>query len=232
MTEFLIETTPDSTDSTSESGPAALTLSPDLARRIPPAFLDADGGLRLDLLLEAFHDQQRRLAARTRPDHADSYDIKCDHGLFAADPAIDTRLHEAGYSREQAQLLYDLAAERLLPLLRDMAGELEADRELDRLISHFGGAERWQMLSRQIQSWAERNLPADTVRALAATADGVMALHRMMASGEPGALAQRPEAGEDSADLRRLVADPRYWRDRDPGFIARVTEGFRRSYGS
>ena len=31
--------------------------------------------------------------------------------------------------------------------------------------------------------------------------------------------------------LDEMMRDPRYWRQRDPEFIARVTEGFRKLYG-
>ena len=27
-----------------------------------------------------------------------------------------------------------------------------------------------------------------------------------------------------------MMRDPRYWRERDPGFVAQVTEGFQRLY--
>jgi hypothetical protein len=59
-----------------------------------------------------------------------------------------------------------------------------------------------------------------------------MALRRMMASGEPGPLGQGVAAApQDEAAIRTLMRDPRYWRDRDPGLVAQVTEGFRRLYG-
>jgi len=32
------------------------------------------------------------------------------------------------------------------------------------------------------------------------------------------------------ARLRELMRDPRYWRDRDPAFVARVAEGFNRLF--
>lgn len=32
------------------------------------------------------------------------------------------------------------------------------------------------------------------------------------------------------ARLREMMRDPRYWRDRDPAFVRRVTEGFGRLY--
>ena len=31
-------------------------------------------------------------------------------------------------------------------------------------------------------------------------------------------------------DLQAMMSDPKYWRDKDPSFIAKVTEGFQRLY--
>lgn len=214
---------------------------------VPEKFWDAEAGaVRTDALLKSYLELERRLSAPPAPapetDRAappaapgvpegpDGYCIACDHGLFQPDPEVNARLHAAGFTPDQAQLLYDLAAERMLPLVQDLTGEMAADRELDRLIAHFGGPDPWREVSRQILAWAERNLPRDAVEAMAATADGVLALHRMMAGAEPTALKPGDRGGEE-AELHRMVRDPRYWRDRDPAFVAKVTEGFRRAYG-
>lgn len=212
---------------------------------VPAKFWDAEAGtIRVDALLKSYLELERRLSAPPDPaarradalkllgvpDKPDDYCIRCDHGLFDPDPDLNARLHAAGFTPDQAQLIYDLAAERLVPLLREMAADLEADREMERLVAHFGGPEKWAEISGQILAWATRNLPAPAVQAMAQTAEGVLALHRMMASGEPEAVTGGAKPDE-TADLNRLVADPRYWRDRDPAFIAKVTEGFRRVYG-
>ena len=42
--------------------------------------------------------------------------------------------------------------------------------------------------------------------------------------------APRP-AELSEATLHEMIRDPRYWRQRDPAFMARVTDGFRRLYG-
>jgi len=39
-------------------------------------------------------------------------------------------------------------------------------------------------------------------------------------------------AGQSEADLREMMNDPRYWKDRDPHFIKQVTEGFQGLYRS
>lgn len=229
--------------------PVAPDSPPARPDHVPVKFWDpAAGTIRVDALLKSYLELERKLStppdpamdtARARtllgvPDTPDEYCIRCDHGLFEPDAQINQRLFTAGYTPDQAQLLYDLAAERMLPLLREMAAGFEADRELDKLVTHFGGSEKWREMSGQILAWAERNLPPPLVAALSGTAEGVLALHRLMedGGGEPRTL--RPggvETDGGAGDLNRMVADPRYWRDRDPAFIAKVTEGFRRTYG-
>jgi len=175
--------------------------------------------------------QRRRLLGA--PETPDGYTIACDHGLFQPDPEINGRLHEAGYTADQAQLLYDLAAERMVPLIQTMAAEFQAEREVERLTARFGGEERWREVSRQLLAWAGKTLPPAAVEGLATTYEGVMALYAMMTGSEPAALSMagdRAGGGEGEAELRTLMRDPRYWRDRDPTVIARVTEGFQRLY--
>jgi Phage T7 capsid assembly protein len=62
----------------------------------------------------------------------------------------------------------------------------------------------------------------------------VLALHEMMRAREPSVLGRSDDAepGATEADLRSLMRDPRYWRDRDPALVAKVTEGFKRLYPS
>ena len=55
---------------------------------------------------------------------------------------------------------------------------------------------------------------------------------RNASSSEPAVLhdGEGPHAAPDEAALSQMMRDPRYWRDRDPDVIAKVTEGFRRLY--
>ena len=45
------------------------------------------------------------------PETPDGYEIAVDEVLGAVDPAVNARLHAAGFTGAQAQLVYDLAAE-------------------------------------------------------------------------------------------------------------------------
>ncbi len=205
---------------------------------VPDKFWDAQSGaVRVDALVKSYQELERRLAAGgpagMAPASSDGYHIACDHGLFEPCPEINARLHAAGFAPEQAQLVYDLAAERMMPLLQELVAEFQAEREVERLVAHFGGEEKWRAVSRQLLAWASKNLPAPAVEGLSTTYEGVMALYRMMTGTEPSALKRgEPQAEGGEGELHTLMRDPRYWRDRDPTVVARVTEGFQRLYPS
>ncbi|MGC2855999.1 capsid assembly protein [Novispirillum sp. DQ9] len=198
---------------------------------LPDAFWDAEAGeVRLRDLADAFSALEARAGAI--PDSPDGYEIAERHPLLASDPDLNALLHGAGFSPEQAQLVYDLAADRVLPMIEGLAAEFEADRQLVRLVDHFGGEEGWAEVSRQILAWGRSNLPAEVLNALATTYEGVIALHGMMGAGEPalGAPAGPAEAPLDEDGAKALMRDPRYWRDRDPALVRKVGKAFERLY--
>jgi hypothetical protein len=220
---------------------------------VPEKFWDPDAGsIRTDALLRSYLELERRLGRSVpkpededdeegidrlfgilgRPTAPEGYEIDPPHPLLTPDPSLNEMLHAAGFSQRQAQLVYNLAAERLLPVIDEAAGELEALRQIDRLQQHFGGQEAWRTTAAQIKSYAEANLPEELYSALAGSFEGVLALHEMMRKAEPEIVGQAGSGQlavtEDS--LRELVRDPRYWRDRDPEIVQRVTAGYRSLY--
>jgi hypothetical protein len=240
-----------------ERGEPAAAAAPPAERPadVPEKFWDAaTGALRTDALVKSYAELERKLSLLTqggdgaalsdgararllellgRPGSADGYRIEPPHGLIEPDPELNARLHEAGFTQAQAQMVYELAAERLLPAVSEVVGELDAQRQLDRLRQHFGGPEAWSGASRQIRAWAEGNLDPEVYATLASSCDGVIALHRMMQAAEPSLLDGPGGGGAGELDeqaLGEMVRDPRYWRQRDPDFVARVTEGFRKLY--
>jgi hypothetical protein len=213
--------------------------------KIPEKFRDpATGEVRVEALLKSYLELERRLSQLSGeaanfprpPASAQEYQIAVPNNLFDPDPGINDRLHQAGFSDQQAQLVYELAVEYIIPMIRDMAAELAAEREIERLVSRFGGPASWRETSRQILAWANKNLPTPVVEALATTEGGVMAIYDMMSQGNKAsrpAITARPETNPINVgqNLDAMIRDPRYWRDKDPTFIAQVTEGFRQKYG-
>lgn len=230
---------------------------PEPELEIPEKFRTADGQLRADALLKSYLALERKIggmlpapsepedraaeerlfAALGRPMNPSDYMIEKKAEWLDRDQEIDQQLHAAGFTNRQAQLVYDLAADRIAPLLDAALAELEGMRAAEagrsRLEEHFGGAERFAAVASQLKAFGERHLEPSTYEALSRSYDGVMALHAMMrakepeivASGDPASLAPDPDK------LGRMMRDPRYWRDRDKDFVARVTEGYRRLYG-
>jgi hypothetical protein len=220
---------------------------------IPEKFRDpATGALRVEALLKSYLELERAMSRRVAapgsdapeedrarwrkllgvPESPDGYAIRPPHELCGPDDALNRRLHDAGFTCQQAQLVYDLAAERLLPLIADAAAEFEAGKQREKLHAEFGGEDRFRRLAPQIAAWGRASLPDAVFAALSATAEGVSAMHRMMDAKEPPLSRDAAaEAAPDEAELRKMMRDPRYWRTREPDFVKRVTDGFRRLVG-
>ena len=131
------------------------------------------------------------------------------------------------------QEVYDLAAERMVPMIVELAGEFQADREVEKLVNHFGGPEQWKEVSRQLLAFGQKNLPSEVLNNLSSSFEGVLALEKMMQGEEP-ALTRNADAAaaEGEQDLQAMMRDPRYWREKDPAFVSKVTDGFQRLYGN
>ena len=220
---------------------------------VPEKFWDAEAGtLRVDALLKSYRELERRLSQRAAPPAADAspddllrfrqamgipetaeaYSITAPHELCCADAEVNGRLHAAHFTNDQAQLVYDLGAQRLLPMIAEAAAEFEATRQREKLAAHYGGDDRFRQMAAQLAGWGRAKLPPAVYEALSSTAEGVLALERMMQQEEPGlARDATPPTAESEGELRAMMRDPRYWRSRDPAFVTRVTEGFRRLVG-
>ena len=217
---------------------------------LPDKFIDPESGeIRLDALINSYLAMEKKLSkmipapadedskskvfqALGRPDHPENYDIDLSHGLFDRDMECDECMFEKGFNNDQAQLVYDLAAKKMVPLIVEMASEFQADREVEKLVETFGGPEKWREVSRQLLAFGQKNLPQDVLNGLSSSYEGVMALYRMMERDETS-MNPRGETrtAEGEEDLQAMIRDPRYWKQKDPAFIRKVTQGFQKIYG-
>lgn len=202
---------------------------------LPTKFWDEQAGeINVEALARSYNELERLMSspggAVNLPESPDNYALDVDD-LLEVDADVNQRLYDAGFSNDQAQLVYDLASERLIPLVQGISTEVDDARQLDRVMQHFGGADRFDAIRPQLRAWAEANLTPEVLQTLAGTAEGVIAIHAMMQSNEPGLNGTSQAmggAGED--DLKRMMADPRYWREREPSYVNKVREGFRQLY--
>ncbi|WP_135079862.1 hypothetical protein [Terasakiella sp. SH-1] len=204
---------------------------------LPKKFWDEQKGqARLEAMSRSYRDMERKVGAglhRQVPEHHSQYCVECKSDLFQNDAMVNERLHRAGFSNEQVQLVYDLAHEALEPLVVEIMAELHAQQQVDRLCEKFGGEERWLETARQLRTWGAQKFGPDALEAMGCSYDGVMTLYDMMnkGEGEPSMARVHDAHGLRSEDdVRKLMRDPRYWRDRDPMIVEQVRNGFRRLY--
>ena len=221
-----------------EPGPGDRLPEQTESAKVPPKFVDpATGEVRIEALAKAYQELERRLGSLPPrpvvPSSHEEYCIECRHPMLSNDPELNRRLHQAGFTQEQAQLVYDLAHERVVPAFQHFAEEYESRHHLKRLADHFGGDGKWNETARQLAAWGQSNLPPEVYETLSSSAEGIIAMRHMMSSGEPG-LGAVPAMHEDEPteeDLKKMMQDKRYWKKRDPAFIEKVSAGFRRLHG-
>lgn len=203
---------------------------------IPEKFKDTEtGAVKMDDFVRSYKALEQKMSTQPHaPKSHDEYCIECKHGMLSSDEQVNKRLHEKGFTQDQAQEVYDLAEEKMMPLIQEIAADMIADREVEKLINHFGGAEQWKEVSRQLLAFGQKNLPANVLDNMASSYEGVIALHRMMKGDEPSLNTRsNTSSGEGSKDkdLQSMMRDPKYWREKDPAFVEKVTQGFKDMYG-
>ncbi len=218
-----------------------LTEENEGAIAVPDKFRDAETGkISLDRLLQSYQELERKLSSNaaspnslSAPATPDDYNITLPNPMMEMDAEVNQRLHAKGFTEEQVQEVYNLAAEKLMPVMSAMVQEYEADKEIERLLAEFGGEEKWAEMSRQMLAFGQKNLAPNVLENLATSYDGVMALYKMMKSEEPNmSVRDGTVKAEGTDDLNAMMRDPRYWREKDPVFVSKVTNGFKKIYGS
>ena len=206
--------------------------------KAPEKFLDADGKLNTEELLKSYLALEKKMSepkpmGSQVPKSAADYHIVSKNPLIESDPEINEILFQHNFTNDQAQVVYDLAVDKILPVIEEMVEDLVADRDLHDLEQEFGGTEQFNTIARQISAWAEKNLDASTFNALAKSKKGILALYQMMQNKVESPLIQgqgKASGVDDEETLKKLMQNPKYWRDQDPELLKRVEAGFKRLY--
>jgi hypothetical protein len=83
---------------------------------IPEKFIDKQSGkFRVKAMNDSYRELEKRFSSiPSIPKSADDYCINCDHGLFEVDKEMNKIFHQKGFTQEQVQTVYDLAAEKMV----------------------------------------------------------------------------------------------------------------------
>ena len=208
---------------------------------VPDKFKKEDGSVNVEALLKSYVALEKKLSEKgevglqnVRPEKPEDYQIKIRSSFMKNDPEINQRLFDLGLSNTQVQGIYDLAADKIIPVIEMMSDTFKNEKDLSELENTFGGAEQFNLIARQISNWGEKNLDRNVFETLASSKDGIMAMYRMMCQAqEPGVLPRSQDFVQvDSEEtLKRMMQDPKYWKQQDPELVKRVENGFKKLYG-
>lgn len=206
--------------------------------KLPSKFWNEETGeLKIEELINDYVSLVERdsnlveTSLRELPESYDKYEINIPNDFFVRDEDVLKKLYDNGFSNKQAQVVYDLANEKILPILSELTIDFEAQKQLDKLVGHFGSKEKFDEVARQISSWAKQNLSPEVYDVLGSTSEGVLTLYKMMSSPEPMLLKERGEREElNESTLKEMMKDPRYWRDKDSAYINKIKNGFEKLY--
>lgn len=215
--------------------------------QIPEKFQNTDGTLNADALIKSYTELERKIgtmvsvptadsddATRARfnraigvPASADEYPT---NDLFG-DADLQKKFLEIGLTSSQVEQIYRIADEFLSPVLSDLFVAQKTENAFAELQKFFGGADKMHDAIKQINDFGTRFLPADAFDELCSTPQGIQGVYRMMQSIEPNVeIANDDNKNLSDSDLRRMMRDPKYWRDHDAEYVRKIENGFKKLY--
>ena len=215
--------------------------------KIPEKFLNEDGTLNTDSLLKSYTELEKKLGtmvsvptddsdkdSRERfnraigvPDDISEYPT---NDMFD-DDSVKQKFHDIGLTCSQVEQIYALANEYLSPLLSDLFDVKNETSAMLELKNFFGGNDKMYDALRAINTFGEKFLPHDAFEALCSTPQGIQSVYKMMQSMEPNVEMQKDQSENlTDDDLRRMMRDPKYWRDADPEYVRKIENGFKKLY--
>lgn len=215
--------------------------------KIPEKFLNEDGVLNTDALLKSYSELERKIGTmitvptndsdetvRARfnraigvPESADEYPT---NELFD-DKNLRNKFHEIGLTSTQVEKIYSIANEFLTPVISELYETQNEKNAFAELKNFFGGTEKMNDALRAIEAFGKKFLPSDAFDELCSTPQGIQGVYRMMQSMEPSVETEKNEVKNlTDSDLRRMMRDPKYWRDGDAEYIRKIENGFKKLY--
>tara|TARA_R100001510_G_scaffold36547_1_gene33003 strand:- start:1425 stop:2156 length:732 start_codon:yes stop_codon:yes gene_type:complete len=168
---------------------------------------------------EAFSERPETVGDYQIPENVDA-ESATDNELFQW---WANHSFENGFSQEEFEQGINMYAEAMMQNVPDI------DAEEAKLGDNANArVEAASMFAHKM--FSEEQLPA--IERLFQTADGVMVMETIMEKMKDGSFSDsgQPIAGPTEQELREMMNDPRYWKDRDPHFVKQVTEGYQQIY--
>ncbi len=215
--------------------------------KIPEKFLNSDGTLNSDALLKSYSELEKKIGtmisvpdanadSETRskfyraigvPQNADEYPT---NDMFD-DESLRQKFFEIGLTSSQVEKIYQIAEEFLTPVLSDLFDMQNERNAIAELKNFFGDENKMREALRAINTFGEKYLPKDAFNSLCSTPQGIRSVYAMMQSMEPQVQTDDSQSKNlTDNELRRMMRDPKYWRDQDPEYVRKIENGFKKLY--
>ncbi|MBR4507364.1 MAG: hypothetical protein IKP24_02410 [Alphaproteobacteria bacterium] len=218
-------------------------------QKVPEKFQNDDGTTNVDALLKSYNELEKKIGGMisvphndddkvTRekfnraigvPENADDYP---KNDLFD-DESIKQKFHDMGLTSHQVEQIYSVAEEFLSPVITELFSVKNETDEISKLEKFFGSRDKMNDALSAINTFGEKFLPHDAFESLCSSASGIQGVYAMMQSMEPH-IETNIDVQENltDADLRRMMRDPKYWRDADPEYVRKIENGFKKLYSN
>lgn len=214
---------------------------------IPEKFLNQDGTLNSESLIKSYTELEKKIGTMISVPNENSDEEakrKFNRAIGVPESASeypkndlydDENLREQflqiGLTKTQVEKIYNIANEYLSPIISELFSVQDESVAINELKNFFGGVDKMNDALRAINVFGERFLPRDAFDALCATPQGIQSVYKMMQSMEPDVKTDKNETQNlTDSDLRRMMRDPKYWRDNDVEYIRKIENGFKKLY--
>ena len=214
---------------------------------IPEKFRNNDGTLNADALMRSYNELEKKIGTMISIPNDNSDDTsrqKFNRAIGVPDSASEYPIHELyddenlrqkfleiGLTKSQVEKIYDIANDFLSPVISELFATRDDVSAMNELKNFFGSDDKMLDALHAINAFGERFLPREAFDALCATPQGIQSVYKMMQSMEPNIKTDKNENEILSdSDLRRMMRDPKYWRDGDTEYIRKIENGFKKLY--
>jgi hypothetical protein len=215
--------------------------------QIPEKFLNENGELNTDALVKSYCELEKKIGSMISvpnensdddakqkfnhaigvPDNADDYP---KNNLFD-DESVREKFHQIGLTAKQVEQIYNIAEEFLQPTLSNLFQLQIETNAINELKNFFGSEQKMKDAMKEINAFGEKFLPKDAFDELCSTPQGIQGIYKMMQSMEPEVLTDESvNENLSDDDLRKMMQDPKYWRDHDSEYVRKIENGFRKLY--
>lgn len=215
--------------------------------QIPEKFLNENGELNTDALVKSYCELEKKIGGMISVPNENSDDDvkqKFNHAIGVPDSANDypknnlfddesvrEKFHQIGLTAKQVEQIYNIAEEFLQPTLSNLFQLQIETNAINELKKFFGSEQKMKDAMKEINAFGEKFLPKDAFDELCSTPQGIQGVYKMMQSMEPEVLTDESvNENLSDDDLRKMMQDPKYWRDHDSEYVRKIENGFRKLY--